>query len=149
MIQVIPPRHLGTVQSAARIAIGLAYFSHGAQKIFGWFGGMGPDGGTVDLMTRFGAAGIIEVVCGACIVLGLFTAPAAFLASGEMAVGYFWMHAGRSGSIWWWENRGEVLMIFSFFFLLVSVMGPGPFSLDAMMARRRGGLTPSGSGSST
>lgn len=137
MIDVLPSRYLGTVQSAARIAAGLAYFSHGAQKIFGWFGGMGADGGTVDLMTRFGAAGIIEVVCGTCIVIGLFTKPAAFLASGEMAVAYFWMHTAGSGSIWWWENRGEVVMIFSFVFLLYSVLGPGPFSVDAAMARRR------------
>ncbi len=137
MNQIIPSRYAGPVQSIVRIALGLTYFSHGAQKIFGWFGGMGPDGGTVDLMTRFGAAGIIEVVCGAAIALGLFTRPAAFIASGEMAVAYFWMHSMGSSSIWWWENRGEVVMMYSFIFLLFSVIGGGPFSIDAMRGERK------------
>ena len=125
----------GTAQSALRIAAGLAYFSHGAQKLFGWFGGMGPNGGTVELMSRFGAAGLIETICGAALVLGLFTRPAAFIASGEMAVAYFWMHWGGSGQMWWWENRGEVVMLFSFIWLFFAAAGAGPFSLDA----RRGG----------
>src|SRR5207249_3299570 len=95
--------------TALRIAAGLTYFSHGGQKLFGWFGGLGPQGGHAELMSRFGAAGTIEVVAGVCIVLGLFTRPVAFIASGEMAVAYFWMHVGGSGKLWWWLNRGEVV----------------------------------------
>ena len=135
------PRNLaGAAQSALRIAAGLAYFSHGTQKLLGWFGGAGPDGGTVELMSRFGAAGIIETVGGALLVLGLFTRPVAFICSGEMAVAYFWMHWGGSGSIWWWQNHGEVVMLFSFIWLFFAAAGAGPFSLDAMhgeMARRK------------
>jgi putative oxidoreductase len=122
--------------AALRIAAGLGYFSHGAQKLFGWFGGFGPDGGTADLMTRFGAAGIIEVVCGAAIVLGLFTRPLAFLASGQMAVAYFWVHAA-GGSIFWWANGGELPMVYAFLWLYLAARGPGSFSVDAWMARRR------------
>jgi putative oxidoreductase len=128
----------GPAQAALRIAAGLAYFSHGAQKLFGWFGGMGPNGGTVELMSRFGAAGIIETVCGAALVLGLFTRPSAFLASGEMAVAYFWMHWGGSGNMWWWENRGEMVMLYSFIWLFFAAAGAGPFSLDAWRARQMG-----------
>jgi putative oxidoreductase len=130
------PNLAGAAQSALRIAAGLAYFSHGAQKLFGWFGGAGPDGGSVELMSRFGVAGVIETVCGAALVLGLFTRPLAFLASGEMAVTYFWMHWGQSGQMWWWENRGEVVMLFSFIWLFFAAAGAGPFSLDAWRARR-------------
>jgi putative oxidoreductase len=126
-----------TAFTALRIAAGLAYFSHGAAKLFGWFGGMGPNG-TVELMSRFGAAGVIEVICGTAIVLGLFTRPLAFIASGEMAVTYFWMHWGQSGHMWWWQNRGELPMLFSFIFLYVSAHGAGPFSLDARIGRRSG-----------
>jgi putative oxidoreductase len=122
--------------TALRIAAGLAFFSHGGAKLFGWFGGMGPDGGTVELMSRFGAAGIIETVCGLGIALGLFTRPLAFLASGEMAVTYFWMHWGQSGQMWWWQNRGELPMLFSFMFLYICARGAGPYSLDAMMKRK-------------
>jgi putative oxidoreductase len=132
----------GRAQSALRIAAGLAYFSHGAQKLLGWFGGMGPDGGTVELMSRFGAAGIIETVCGAALVLGLFTRPLALIASGEMAVAYFWMHWGQSGQMWWWQNRGEVVMLFSFIWFFFAAAGAGPFSLDAWRARRGQGEWP-------
>lgn len=123
--------------SALRIAAGAAYFSHGAQKLLGWFGGFG-DGGTADLMTRFGAAGVIETVAGACIILGLFTRPLAFIASGEMAVAYFWIHLGGSGQIFWWQNRGELVMLYSFIFLYFAATGAGAHSLDAWLARRRG-----------
>lgn len=116
--------------AALRIAAGLGFFTHGAQKLFGWFGGFGPDGGTADLLTRFGAAGIIEVVCGTAIVLGLFTRPLAFLASGQMAVAYFWAHTAGQGSLWWWANGGELAMVYSFLWLYIAVRGPGRFSID-------------------
>ena len=130
-------RHAGTAQSLLRIVAGLAYFSHGAAKLLGWFGGMGPDGGAVDLMSRYGAAGIIETVGGTLLVLGLFTRPVAFIASGEMAVAYFWMHWGATGSPWWWENRGEIVMLFSFIWLFFAAAGAGPLSLDARLVARR------------
>ncbi len=118
-----------------RVVAGVLIFSHGAQKMFGWFGGFGPDGGTADLLTRFGVAGVLETVGGVLIVLGLFTRPAAFLLSGMLAVAYFWVHFG-GGSIWWWENRGELAALFSFVFLFLAVWGGGPYSLDA----RRSGV---------
>ena len=129
-------RYAGLTQSLLRIVAGLAYFSHGAAKLLGWFGGMGPDGGPVELMSRFGAAGVIETILGVLLILGLFTRPAAFLASGEMAVTYFWMHWGATGSPWWWENRGEVVMLFSFIWLFFAAAGAGPLSLDARLAGR-------------
>ena len=133
----MPPHLAGQAQSALRIAAGLAYFSHGAQKLLGWFGGMGPDGGTVELMSRFGAAGIIETVGGALLILGLFTRPVAFITSGEMAVAYFWMHWGGSGQMWWWENRGEVVLLYAFIWLFFAAAGPGPWSLDAWRSKQQ------------
>lgn len=122
--------------TALRVFAGAAYFSHGAQKFLGWFGGFG-DAGTAELMSRWGAAGVIETVCGACIVFGLFTRPVAFLAAGEMAVAYFWIHTGGSGSIWWWVNHGETVMVYSFLWLYYSTTGAGPYSVDGWMAKRR------------
>lgn len=129
-------RFRGIAHNALRIAAGLAYFVHGAQKLFGWFGGFG-ESGTVELMTRWGAAGIIETVAGLAIVLGLFTRPLAFIASGEMAVAYFWMHWGRSGEMFWWANRGELVMVYSFLWLFFAARGAGSFSIDAWLKRRR------------
>lgn len=128
-----------------RIGAGLGFFSHGAQKMFGWFGGFGPDGGTADLMTRFGAAGVIEVVCGLAIVLGLFTRPLALLASGQMAVAYGWAHVAGQGSLFWWANGGELAMVYAFLWLYVAVRGPGAISLDAWLAER-GAVSPTFAG---
>ena len=129
------------VQSAAlvalRIVAGILFFSHGAQKIFGWFGGAGP-GGSVELASRLGAAGIIEVIAGAGIALGAATRPLAFIASGEMAVAYFWSHVAGSGSVWWWANRGELAVLYCFVWLYFAARGAGPFSVDAWWRRRRG-----------
>jgi len=131
-------RRATLAHAALRIAAGAAYFSHGAQKLFGWFGGFG-DGGTADLLTRFGAAGVIETVAGTAIILGLFIRPLAFIASGEMAVAYFWIHLGGSGQVFWWQNRGELVMLYSFIFLYFAATGAGPHSVDGWLARRRGG----------
>ena len=133
MIQPLNSRYAPAAQSALRIAAGLTYFSHGAAKLFGWFGGMGPDGGTVQLLSRFGAAGVIETVCGLCLILGFATPLAAFIASGEMAVAYFWMHMGGSGKLFWWQNRGELVMLYSFIWLYFAAAGAGPFSVDARL----------------
>jgi putative oxidoreductase len=115
--------------TALRIVTGLLIFSRGSAKLFGWFGGFG-ESGTAALMSRFGIAGVLETVCGALIIIGLFTRPAAFLLSGMLAVAYFWIHAW-GGSIWWWSNNGMSAMLFSFLFLFFAVWGGGPYSLDA------------------
>lgn len=133
----IPERYLPATHAALRIAAGAAFFTHGGQKILGWFGGMGPDGGTVEYMSRFGAAGFIELIAGLCILIGFGTRIAAFIASGEMAVAYFWMHSAGRGSIWWWENGGETVMLFSAIFLALSAWGAGPLSVDAWLSERR------------
>jgi putative oxidoreductase len=111
-----------------RIVIGFAFMTHGGQKLFAWFGREEP----VAYMSRFGIAGVIEFFGGVFIMLGLFTRPVAFIASGHMAVAYWWMHAGGADpfSIWHWQNRGEMVMIFCFTWLLLAAFGPGDFSID-------------------
>lgn len=137
MISPLNARFVPVAQTALRVAAGLAYFVHGAQKTFGWFGGMGANGGTAELMSRFGAAGVLEVVLGVCLVVGLFTHLAALLASGASAVGYFWIHVGTGGQLLWWVNHGEVLMLFAFIWLLFAAWGAGPYSVDAWLERKQ------------
>ncbi len=123
--------------TALRVVAGLAFASHGAQKLLGWFGGFGPDG-TAELMSRFGVAGVIELVGGLLIAIGLFTRPAAFLASGLMAAAYLSAHwAFGTNSFWWWANSGELALIFCFLWLFFSARGAGPHSVDARLARNR------------
>ena len=85
---------LGPVTHAAlRIGAGLLFMQHGVQKLFGFFGGVGPHGETVQLMSQLGLAGVLETFGGLLIVLGLLTRPVAMLLAIEMLVAYFQVHA--------------------------------------------------------
>jgi putative oxidoreductase len=119
-----------------RMIFGFAFMTHGAQKLFGWFGGNAVGFG----LSEFTAAGLIEMTCGILIMIGFKTNWAAFLASGEMAVAYFWKHSMRAEGfqVFHWQNRGELVMLFCFAFLLLATMGSGPFSVDAAMAKKAG-----------
>jgi len=119
------------VRNAARIVVGFTFWSHGAQKLFGWFGGSQ----TVDLLTRFGIAGMLEFIGGLMVVVGIFHRPVAFVLAGEMAVAYWWIHVG-GGGLWWWGNNGELALVYCFFFLLFAVAGGGKFSFDGLMETR-------------
>lgn len=127
--------HQNPALGLMRMVVGFLFFTHGAQKIFGWFGGFGEAGQAAELFTRFGAAGVLEVVGGLLIVLGLFTRPVAFVLSGQMAVAYFWIHA--QNGIWPWVNRGELAMLYCFVFLFLSSAGGGSFGLDSVMAMHK------------
>jgi putative oxidoreductase len=121
-----------TVQGLARIVVGLLFFSHGAQKLFGWFGAEG----SADLFSRMGIAGVLEFFGGAMIMLGLFTRPVAFILSGQMAVAYFWIHQPRG--LMPWDNGGELAAIYSWVFLLYATLGAGSFALDSLLKRKQG-----------
>ena len=112
-----------------RILAGVMFACHGAQKILGAFGGIPPE--HINLMTR--TAGIIELVGGALIALGLFTRPAAFLASGLMAFAYFIGHAGQG--FFPKVNGGEPAVLYCWLFLYLAAQGPGAFALDNRRSR--------------
>jgi len=120
--------------SLLRIVAALIFICPGGMKLLGWFGGM-PKGAV--LTPLLATAGVIELVGGTLLLLGLFTRPVAFIASGEMAVAYFWMHSMGAHSIWWWKNRGELVLLYSFIWFLFAAWGAGSFSIDAVLARRR------------
>ena len=80
------------IHDTLRIVAGYAFMLHGVQKLFGVLGGQ-----QVEIVSLLGLAALIETVGGALIALGLFTRPAAFIASGEMAAAYFIAHAPRDG----------------------------------------------------
>ncbi len=109
-----------------RIFAGLLFLSHGLVKLFGFPAGAQP--GQVPLLGLMGAGAVIELVTGLLLVLGLFTRPAAFLASGQMAVAY-WMFHAPSG-FYPILNGGELAILYCFLFLYIAAAGPGAFSLD-------------------
>ena len=119
------------VLSALRIAAALLFIEHGTVKLFGF-----PPGAPrppLVLLSLLGAAGVIETIGGALVLVGLFTRPVAFVLSGEMAVAYFRQHA--PGGTWPIVNGGELAVLFCFIWLLFVAAGPGPWSLDALRRR--------------
>ena len=67
------------------------------------------------------------------VTIGLFTRLAAFIASGEMAVGYFMMHFPKG--FWPVANMGEAAILFCFVFLYLAAAGAGAWSIDEARTR--------------
>jgi putative oxidoreductase len=138
---MIPERYAPITYALFRIAFGFLFFCYGLQKMFGWFGGQ-----VAPLASLQGAAGVIETVCGLLVMVGLFTRPASFLASGEMAVAFWYIHvmtiaAGKNLAVPHnlipINNGGIDAVAFCFVFLSTFLRGPGIWSLDGMMKRPR------------
>lgn len=117
--------------NALRIVAGFLFVQHGAQKLFGVLGRDAVD----TLMSRAGIAGILEFFGGLLIMVGLFTRPVAFLVSGQMAVAYFIVHAGRG--FWPIMNGGELAAFYCFIWLFFCAHGPGKYSIDGWLAGRK------------
>jgi putative oxidoreductase len=117
--------------SFLRIMVGLLFCEHGIAKLFGF-----PPHGPIQHFPNLEFfAGSIECFGGALLALGLFSRVVAFLMSGEMAIGYFMMHAPKS--FFPLLNGGDAAVLFCFIFLFLAVAGPGPWCLDALLWRRR------------
>lgn len=84
-------------------------------------------------------AGIIEMVCGVLVAIGLFKRPAAFVASGTMAVAYWMAHAPQD--CYPVSNSGDAAILYCFIFLYLVFAGAGPLSVDSWRARRRGAVS--------
>lgn len=113
------------VLSITRIMTGLLFMAHGTSKLLHF--------PVVERIPPVGSlpwiAGIIELVCGFLIAIGLFTRPAAFLASGMTAFAYFIAHAPQS--FFPVINGGDAAILYCFIFLYFVFAGPGPWSVDA------------------
>jgi putative oxidoreductase len=112
-----------------RIVTGLLFVEHATSKFFAF-----PVPFPVHpLPPMLMAAGVIELVAGVLITIGLFTRLAAFIASGEMAIGYFMMHFPQG--FWPVVNKGEAAILFCFVFLYLASAGPGAWSIDEARTR--------------
>ena len=129
--------------SLLRVVSGLCFMEHGCMKLLHFPAAAMP--GTLPPLIM--AAGAIELVAGALIVLGLFAKLAAFIASGEMAVAYFGFHVMNlvgmgppsvkpnfdpAG------NHGAEAALYAVIFLYIAAAGGGSIALDAVIGRKRG-----------
>ena len=118
-----------------RIVVGFLFACHGAQKLFGMFGGVGPDDGTVPFFSMMGLAGLIELFGGLFITLGWLTGSVAFIASGEMASAYFMGHYPQG--FWPIVNNGELAVLYCFIFLYMASKGAAVWSIDSLRRKAR------------
>lgn len=136
---MIPERYAPVTYALFRIVTGYLFLIFGLQKIFGWFGGPAAQFGSMQWF-----AGAIETGGGLLVMLGLFTRVAAFIASGEMAFAYFYVHVMQLGMppmgpgmplglLVPQTNRGVDAALFCFAFLYIATRGPGIWSVDRMI----------------
>ena len=111
-----------------RIVAGLLFLAHGVQKFFNF-----PVAFPMPLNPLLYAAGTIELVAGILIVIGLFTRPAAFIASGMSAVGYWMVHGSQSPFPI--VNGGEAIALYCFVFLFIATRGAGIWSVEGARAK--------------
>ena len=129
----MPSNYTPQALALLRIVTGFLFIQHGTAKFFGaphvaMFDGLQP-------LSLMGAAGALELVGGALILIGLLTRPVAFVLAGFMAVAYFMAHASKGGVLTPILNGGELAIMFSFVFLLFVATGAGAWSVDAARGR--------------
>ena len=125
-----------------RLVAGLTLAAHGAQKLFGWFGGYGL-AGTGGFLEQLGFvpgkrnalfAGLAEGVGGVLLALGFATPLAAALIIAVMTVASVSVHLKHG---FFNHNQGyEYTMMLAVIALSIAITGPGPISLDALLGVR-------------
>jgi len=116
-----------------RVVVGFLFACHGAQKVFGVFGGLDERGAAAPLLSLLGVGGLIELLAGVLVAVGLFSRYAAFIASGQMAVAYFMAHQPQG--VLPITNGGELAALYGFVFLYLAARGRGRLTLAAALGR--------------
>jgi putative oxidoreductase len=125
-----------------RVPIGLILAAHGAQKLFGWFGGYGLEG-TGQWLASIGLepgylmallAGGAEFFGGLALVLGLLTRPAAMVAAFTMLVAIFAVHIGNG--LFMSSNGYEYALTLFVVSLALVIQGGGRFALDGLVLKQ-------------
>ncbi len=127
-----------------RVPVGLILAAHGAQKLFGWFGGNGL-AGTAQWLSSIGIepgylmallAGSAEFFGGLALVLGLLTRPAAVIAAFTMLVAIFSVHI--SNGLFAADGGYEYALTLFVVLMSLAVQGGGYLSLDKVLSDKLG-----------
>jgi len=129
-----------------RVTVGGLFAGHGAQKLFGWFGGNGLEGTGGFFQSRLGlrpgrghatAAGLAEAGGGALLATGFLTPLGALLTSSTMATAIRLVH--RRNGLWNSDGGAEYNLVLMAAAFAITAAGPGRWSLDAGRGRERWG----------
>ncbi len=122
-----------------RVVIGLLFAAHGAQKLFGWFGGYGL-AGTGGWMESLGlkpgktmalVAGLSELIGGLLLMVGFLTPLAALLIAGTMVMAIAKVHLPNG--LWSTANGYEYNLVILAVVIGLALTGAGQYALDALL----------------
>jgi putative oxidoreductase len=122
-----------------RLGAGVIFAAHGAQKLFGWFGGYGLEG-TANWMASIGlepgllmatAAGSAEFLGGLLLIAGLFVRPVALILAVTMVVAIVTVHL--SNGLFMSNNGYEFGLVLLAASLSLVVRGAGSLSADRVL----------------
>lgn len=125
-----------------RVAVGITFAAHGAQKLFGWFGGYGLEG-TAGWMESIGLApgmllaflsGSAEFFGGLLLVVGLLVRPAALVLAVTMLVAIFSVHF--KNGLFMSNNGYEFALALLVVSIGLFIRGAGSLSADQMLNRK-------------
>jgi len=133
-------------QLSLRVPVGIIFAAHGAQKLFGWFGGYGLDG-TGQWMASIGLhpgtlmallAGGAEFFGGLALIVGLLVRPAAAVLAFTMLVAIFSVHIGNG--LFTSNNGYELGLALLAAAVSLTISGGGRASLDRVLAAELSGI---------
>lgn len=122
-----------------RLVIGVLFIGHGAQKLFGWFGGYGVKGtggwfdsiGMKPGVTMALLAGLTELFGGLLFALGLLTPLAGIMIAGTMLMAIIKVHAPNG--LWSTANGYEYNLTLLAVAIGMALIGPGQYAIDAFL----------------
>jgi putative oxidoreductase len=122
-----------------RLVIGLLFVGHGAQKLFGWFGGYGLKGtggwfesiGMKPGVTMALFAGLAEFIGGILFALGFLTPLAGIMIAGTMVMAIVKVHAPNG--LWATSNGYEYNLTLLAVSIGIALAGPGQYAIDSLL----------------
>ena len=141
LINTLLQSNAGLAGLILRVPVGIVLMAHGAQKLFGWFGGYGLEG-TGQWMASIGLepgyimallAGSAEFFGGLALIAGLLTRPAALVSAFTMLVAIFSVHINNG--LFMSNNGYEFALSLLAATLALTVQGGGTLALDSQLSR--------------
>jgi putative oxidoreductase len=132
-----------------RVLLGIVFFPHGAQKVFGWFGGQGFSATMTSFTVNLGIpaffaflAILAESLGAVALIVGFLTRIAAFGLACNMVVAVFMLHLKNGFFMNWFGNqKGEGIeyhILVVAITLALMIRGGGKWSVDGMIAKKWG-----------